>query len=153
MTHPTTSQTPANMTDNTGVRGGPRYLLRIEGLLALGLSVLAYSHLDGSWAWFAALFLMPDLVLLGYLGGPRLGAALYNIGHSFIGPALLAGAGWSFGAPALLLGAVIWTAHIGFDRALGYGMKYASGFRDTHLGRVGRTHAPTAMPTATLPQS
>jgi hypothetical protein len=34
--------------------------------------------------------------------------------------------------------ATIWIAHIGFDRALGYGLKYGSGFTHTHLGRIGR---------------
>jgi Domain of unknown function (DUF4260) len=125
-----------------GVRGGPRTLLRIEGALALCAGVLAYAALGGTWGWFAALFLVPDLSLLGYLAGRRVGAFVYNVGHSAIGPAILAALGWLTGATLPLLVAAIWIAHVGFDRALGYGLKYGSAFGDTHLGRIGR--APRA---------
>lgn len=121
-----------------GVRGVPRTLLRVEGALLFAAALVAYAHLGGRWGWFAALFLVPDLSLLGYLANPRVGAAVYNAGHSYAGPALLAAASVALGAPSLLLGAAIWIAHVGFDRALGYGLKYGTAFGDTHLGRVGR---------------
>lgn len=121
-----------------GARGVPRLVLRVEGALMFAAGLLAYAHLGGRWGWFAALFLVPDLSMLGYLLNPRVGAAAYNTGHSYAGPALLAAAAWALGAPSLLLGAAIWVAHIGADRALGYGLKYATAFGDTHLGRVGR---------------
>ena len=132
------------MTNDTAVTGTPRQLLRLEGLAMLVLAIAAYAALGASWGWFAALFLVPDLSLLGYLAGPRVGAWIYNAGHSLIGPALLA----AF-APAL---AVIWLAHIGFDRALGYGLKYSSAFTATHLGNVGRqrTSMPVRSSTATI---
>jgi hypothetical protein len=120
-----------------GVVGAPRLVLRVEAALVLVASLLAYRHLGGSWGWFAALFLLPDLSMLGYLAGPRVGAAAYNTAHSYLAPALLAAASLALGAPSLLLGAAIWTAHIGFDRMLGYGLKYGTAFGDTHLGRVG----------------
>lgn len=120
-----------------GAKGMPRALLRLEGALVLGAALLAYAHLGGSWGWFAALFLLPDLSLLGYLAGPRVGAVAYNAGHSHLAPALLAVASVALGSPALLLGAAIWVGHIGFDRMLGYGLKYGTAFGDTHLGRVG----------------
>ena len=120
-----------------GVRGGPRLLLRLEGAVALAAALAAYAHLGGSWGWFAALFLVPDLSMLGYLAGPRLGAASYNAAHSYVGPALLALASLALSAPSLLLGVALWAAHVGFDRLLGYGLKYATAFGDTHLGRVG----------------
>lgn len=122
----------------TGVQGGPRLLLRVEGALVLGAALLAYAHLGGTWGWFALLFLLPDLSLLGYLAGPRVGAAVYNAGHSHLAPALLVGASLALHTPTLLLGAAIWAGHIGFDRMLGYGLKYATAFGDTHLGQVGR---------------
>lgn len=124
-----------------GAVGGPRLLLRIEGALTLAAALLAYAHLGGSWVWFALLFLLPDLSMLGYLAGPRPGAAAYNAGHSHAAPALLAAASWALAAPALLLGAAIWAGHIGFDRMMGYGLKYSTAFGDTHLGRVGRPRA------------
>lgn len=123
-------------------RGAPQLLLRLEGAIVLVAAIAAYAHQGGGWGVFAALFLVPDLSLLGYLAGPRIGAAVYNTGHSHALPATLAAVAWLVGSPALLLGATIWVAHIGFDRMLGYGLKYSSGFRDTHLGQVG--HAKTA---------
>jgi hypothetical protein len=121
-----------------GVVGGPRALLRLEGAVALAAACVGYSWLGGSWGWFAALFLVPDLSMLGYVAGPRWGAASYNIAHSYVMPGLLALSSILLAVPALSLGALLWLAHIGFDRMLGYGLKYSSAFGDTHLGRVGR---------------
>jgi hypothetical protein len=124
------------------VTAGPRRLLRIEGALMLLLALWGYRALSGGWAFFAACFLVPDLSLLGYLAGSKLGAAVYNAGHSLLGPAILTGlALYIAPAPLLLRCALIWAAHIGFDRALGYGLKYPGSFFDTHLGRVGRDRA------------
>ncbi len=125
-------------TDAVGaVSGGPRTLLRLEGATAFAGAILAYSALGGRWALFALLFLLPDLSMLGYPVGRRVGAACYNAAHSYLGPALLAALGAGLGTHAPLLIACIWAAHIGFDRLLGYGLKYATSFGDTHLGRRG----------------
>ncbi|MCC6522325.1 MAG: DUF4260 domain-containing protein [Polyangiaceae bacterium] len=121
------------------VSGWPRALLRAEGALALVAALVAYRYLGASWGVFAALFLVPDLSLLGYLAGPRAGALTYNAAHSYLGPASLALAGLA--VPQLLPFAMIWVAHVGFDRALGYGLKYARAFGATHLGTVGRAAA------------
>ena len=119
------------------IAGAPRALLRAEGA-ALGLAAIALYAAGGhSLPLFAALFLAPDLSFAGYLAGPRVGAAAYNALHWTVLPLALAGLGWGFASPAALAVALIWLAHIGVDRALGYGLKYASGFSDTHLGRVG----------------
>jgi len=119
------------------VSGSHRALLRIEGAVTLFAAVGIYVALGGAWSTFALLFLVPDLSLLGYLAGPRVGAIVYNIGHSLVGPALVGAAGMLLAAPFALLVACIWVAHIGFDRMLGYGLKATSAFGDTHLGRVG----------------
>ena len=122
-----------------GVTGGVRALLRTEGLVLLVLSVAFYAETGASWQRFALLFLAPDLSFAFFLFGSRAGALAYNAAHSTIGPLLLAAA--SRFAPQLALlfpFALIWLAHVGFDRTLGYGLKYASGFSDTHLGRIGR---------------
>ncbi len=118
-------------------QGGVRVLLRLEGLALLVLAVAGYAQLGAGWGGFALLFLAPDIALFGYLAGPRVGAALYNTTHSLVGPALLGGAGLAFGAPVAMAFALVWTAHIGFDRMLGYGLKYTRGFGATHLGRLG----------------
>lgn len=113
-------------------------LLRLEGLAVLSLTVAAYAQFGAGWGWFALLFLLPDLSFPGYLAGPRVGAAAYNAAHSYTGPLALLAAGILGAMPVLLAIALVWCAHIGFDRALGYGLKYTSGFGDTHLGPIGR---------------
>ena len=115
------------------VIGGPRIVLRLEAVAAAAAAVAAYAHLGGSWAMFAALFLVPDVSMLGYLVNPRVGAAAYNTAHTYLLGATLAGAGLVLGSHGLLLLAAISCAHVGFDRALGYGLKYATTFGDTHL--------------------
>ncbi|MES2531378.1 MAG: DUF4260 domain-containing protein [Pseudomonadota bacterium] len=123
------------------VLGKMRALLRLEGLVVLALSVAAYSNWGIGWMAFAGFFLVPDLSMLGYSWGPRVGAAVYNAGHSYIGPIALLAAGLFAAMPLATALALIWTAHIGFDRALGFGLKSASGFRYTHLGTLGRPDA------------
>ncbi len=123
----------------TSVSGAPRLWLRLEGLVVLAAAVVAYARLvPGRWGLFAILFLAPDLAALGYLMNARVGAALYNIAHTYVAPALLLAAAFGLPSPDLLAPGLIWAAHIGLDRALGYGLKYPSAFQDTHLGGVGR---------------
>jgi hypothetical protein len=119
------------------VSGGVRSMLRIEGLVVLAGAIFAYAQLGAGWGAFAMLFLLPDFSFLGYLAGPRAGAAAYNAAHSYIGPVAALTIGSLGDAPAAAAAGLIWFAHIGFDRALGYGLKYATGFADTHLGRIG----------------
>jgi hypothetical protein len=122
------------------VAGGVRRLLRGEGLALLGCAAAAYARVGGDWKQFAILFLAPDLSFLGYVFGPRAGAATYNTMHSTI-LALALGAFGVVDANVLAVQiSLIWLAHIGFDRALGYGLKYGAGFGFTHLGRIGRQH-------------
>src|SRR5688572_1499510 len=108
-------------------------LLRLEALAVLVLSVALYARFGAGWGTFAALFLVPDLSLLGYLGGPRVGAAVYNVGHSYVGALALTAIAPAYG--------LIWVAHCAFDRTLGYGLKLPEGFRHTHLGLIGRAAA------------
>lgn len=115
----------------------PNLLLRLEGGVAALAGVLAYAWLGQSWLVFALLLLAPDLFMLGYLRSPRIGALSYNLGHTYVAPALLALSGLFVGPVAYGL-AAIWLAHIGGDRALGYGLKRDSGFDQTHLGPIGK---------------
>jgi hypothetical protein len=112
---------------------GLHWLLRAEGLALLLASVWAYAHFSPGWGRFAWLFLLPDIALLAYLISPRVGAFCYNATHSEIGALVLLMASLARPMPALLPLSLIWLAHIGFDRALGYGLKSSEGFKYTHL--------------------
>jgi Domain of unknown function (DUF4260) len=120
------------------VAGGLRLILQFEGAALLCAAFFAFWRLDGGWLLFALLFFTPDLSFAAYLAGPRAGALAYNALHSTLGPLTLAAAGYALAAPTAVLVALIWLGHVGFDRMLGYGLKYATAFADTHLGRIGR---------------
>jgi Domain of unknown function (DUF4260) len=120
------------------VTGGVKILLRLEGLTLFAGMIVLYAVWGGSWLVFALLFLAPDLSFLAYLAGGRTGAVVYNAAHSYMAPVALMTLGFGFASPLTLSVAMIWLAHIGIDRALGYGLKYSAGFGFTHLGRIGR---------------
>lgn len=111
---------------------------RAEGAAIFAAATIIYFHNQLSWVWYVLLLFAFDIFLIGYLVSPRIGAWLYNLGHSLIIPALLATV-YLWHRDAWLLGlACLWFAHIGLDRALGYGLKFESGFKDTHLGTIGK---------------
>ncbi len=114
----------------------PATLLRVEGVALLALSVLLYRVNGGSWLLFGVLLLTPDLSMLGYLAGPKVGALLYNAFHTYAMPAAVGTLGMIFASPLAIAVALIWFAHIGMDRTVGYGLKYPTSFKDTHLQRV-----------------
>lgn len=119
--------------------GGVRTLLRLEGAALAVACMVFYSYFEGSWWMFAILLLAPDLSFLGYLAGPRAGATSYNIAHAAILPMLLGIVGMVVPSELAMHLALIWSTHIGLDRAIGYGLKYDAGFSFTHLGRLGKT--------------
>jgi Domain of unknown function (DUF4260) len=127
------------------VRGSVRRWLRFEGAAIVAASLVFYRYEHASWVLFAVLFLAPDLAMLGYLAGSRVGAAAYNFVHNYVLPLVLLMAVVLTGRPTAAAYALIWTAHIGFDRMLGYGLKYPSSFGETHLGRLGKLKAAESM--------
>jgi hypothetical protein len=124
--------------DAGSVTGGPRLLLRLEGVAVLALATVVYARGDQSWWLYLALILAPDISLAGYVVGSRVGAIAYNSLHTYLGPALVAAGFGSSGLGTAI--ALVWAAHIGMDRSLGLGLKYGVGFRSTHLGSVGASH-------------
>jgi Domain of unknown function (DUF4260) len=122
------------------VTGGARALLRLEGFLLFAAMVLLYAQRGGPWWLFLVLFLAPDLSFAAYLSGARIGSVAYNAVHTTAGPIALLIAGFAFDQALAISFASIWLAHIGIDRALGYGLKYSGGFGLTHLGRVGKAN-------------
>ena len=114
----------------------PRLLLHAEGAAVAIGAVTLYFHEGFAWWLLLVLALAPDLAMLGYLAGPRTGAVAYDVVHTYVLPVVLAAAGVIADSDTALALALIWLTHIGVDRAVGYGLKYPSGFKDTHLQRV-----------------
>jgi Domain of unknown function (DUF4260) len=113
-------------------------LERLEGLALLAASLIAFVITAPNWILFVALLLAPDLAMIGYLRGPQIGAIAYNLAHLKILPLALGSIGLLTGNTLEIQLALIWFAHIGMDRALGYGLKLETGFSDTTFGKIGR---------------
>lgn len=111
----------------------PRAFLRLEGLIVLGLSLGGYVAVDGPIWLLVVLALAPDLSMVGYLAGPKIGSLSYNVVHTYSLPLVLGAIGVWTGVPVALWVALVWTGHIGADRLFGYGLKYETGFQETHL--------------------
>jgi hypothetical protein len=114
----------------------PRILLHAEGAAVFIVATALYFHFDYPWWLYLVLALAPDLSMIGFLAGARTGAVSYDVVHTYVLPVVLATSGVLFEVDALVQVGLIWLVHIGADRALGYGLKYPSGFKDTHLQRV-----------------
>lgn len=121
------------------VVGTPRRWLRVEGATLLVGSLIAYSTTDQAWWLVPLTLLLPDLTMIGYLGGARLGSRLYNLGHSTPLPAAIIAIGWWQDKSLFVALGLVGLAHIGLDRLLGYGLKYRDHFQHTHLGRLSRS--------------
>ncbi|WP_155590772.1 DUF4260 domain-containing protein [Lysinibacillus cavernae] len=113
-----------------------RKIISLEYVIAFIITVFFYGQLDFSWLYFIVFLLLPDVTMIGYFINTKIGALFYNIGHSFVVPALLLVIGFMTTTPILLMVAMIWLAHIFLDRALGYGLKYDEAFTKTHLQQI-----------------
>jgi hypothetical protein len=114
----------------------PPVLLRLEETCILIAACLLYHHFHFGWLLFAVLFFTPDLFMLGFLVNPRAGASLYNLGHTLTIPIPLFLVACATHHPLAMAIALIWISHIAFDRMLGYGLKYPTFFKDTHLQHI-----------------
>jgi hypothetical protein len=121
------------------VSGGVRTILRLEGLSFVVTSCLVYRHAHYSWAQFLLFLLLPDLSFAGYLAGPKIGAGVYNAAHTYVTPITIGIAFYLLNIDTEFRFLLIWMVHIGFDRALGCGLKYDTGFGETHLGKIGKS--------------
>jgi Domain of unknown function (DUF4260) len=115
-----------------------RTWLRLEGVAAFVAGIVIFGRLGGAWPWLVPAILLVDLSMAGYLGGPRLGAFVYNFAHQWAVALVVLGLGLAADVPQAALAGAVLVAHVGMDRALGYGLKLPSAFGDTHLGRIGR---------------
>lgn len=113
-----------------------KVLLRMEGLAVLALSIYFYFYLRYSWPLFVLLLLAPDLSALGYLKNNKVGSTLYNLFHTYSIPTAIMIGGLAIHNRIAIMISLIWIAHIGMDRMIGYGLKYSSRFQDTHFDRI-----------------
>jgi hypothetical protein len=114
----------------------PRALLHAEGFAVAIAAIALYFHADFPWWLLVALALAPDVSMLGYLAGPAVGAVAYDAAHTYSLPVALAAVGLIVDAETAVQLGLIWLTHIGVDRAVGYGLKYPAGFKETHLQRL-----------------
>ncbi len=120
------------------VVGRPRFLLRLEGVVLFIASLVLFSSTHQHWWWVPVLLLVPDVFMVGYVRSTETGGMLYNLGHTYFLPVLITLSAWRSDRPLLLAIGLIWLAHIGMDRALGYGLKYDDNFKHTHLGSLSK---------------
>jgi len=136
---PATGARPSSSAGMTN--GAVRAWLRLEGLAAFVAGLALYAAVGGNWLLFVPLLLAPDISAAGFLAGPRVGTFTYNAIHTWLpGLAVLGLGAWLASPGVVIVGAVL-IAHVGMDRAVGYGLKLPSAFGDTHLGRMGRAKA------------
>ena len=119
------------------VTGRPRMILRAEGSVLLAAALVGFATTGEPWWLVPLLLFAPDVLMAGYLRSTRLGALTYNLAHSYPAPALLGGIALAVHSKAAVAVALVWFAHIGMDRLLGYGLKHDDGFTHTHLGIIG----------------
>jgi hypothetical protein len=134
----TNGETTTQHASNRGVLSAlPRLLLHAEGAAVAVAAIALYFHSGYPWWLLVVLALAPDLSLGGYLAGRSVGSAVYNAAHTYVPPVVLGAVGVIAGADVVVQLALIWITHIGVDRAVGYGLKYPSSFKETHLQRAG----------------
>jgi hypothetical protein len=118
--------------------GAVRTWLRLEGLAAFGAGLALFGATGSNWLLLVSLLLLPDLSAAGYLAGPRVGAFTYNLAHTWAPGLIALGLSVWLDAAPLQIAAAVLIAHVGMDRAAGYGLKLPGSFQETHLGRIGR---------------
>ena len=115
----------------------PVLFQRAESAAIFLAATYVYFSNHYSWIVYVVLLFSFDIFMIGYVMNGRIGALLYNLGHSMILPSLLVVVYLIHRSDITLGLTCLWFAHIGIDRALGYGLKLTTGFRHTHLGTIG----------------
>jgi hypothetical protein len=113
-----------------------KFLLHLEGFAIIAISLYFYKELHLSWFWFFILLFLPDMSMIGYAFNNRVGAALYNFFHTYTLAIIIIIFGVLLSHQWIMAIGLILSAHIGMDRMLGFGLKYATDFKDNHLNRV-----------------
>jgi hypothetical protein len=111
-------------------------LIHAEGFVVLLAAIYIYSLNEFSWWMFFLLLLAPDLSMLAYLINQQIGTQIYNWFHTYVISILFSLVGVVLGIDVVYMLGLIWTAHIGMDRLVGYGLKYPSSFKETHIQKI-----------------
>ena len=124
--------------DSGHISGKPKLWLRLEGLVLFIATIVLFAGQHQNWWLYPLLLLVADVFMVGYLANTKIGAFFYNLGHSYFAPALMILLSWRAGSSFALAIGIIWLGHIGWDRFFGYGLKYDTDFRHTHLGDLNK---------------
>src|SRR5690625_456070 len=111
-------------------------LLHLEGFVVFLCTIILYAHFGGSWWIFILFLLTPDIAALAYLVNEKIGSVFYNLFHTYAISLPILFGGLLFDQPLFIVIGIIWTAHIGMDRMVGYGLKYPTAFQHTHLQKL-----------------
>jgi hypothetical protein len=130
--------------------GQARIWLRLEGLAALIAGIVVFTRLGADLIWLVPALLAVDLSAAGYLRGPRVGALTYNLFHNWATGLVVLGVGLAASVPVLAVAGAVLIAHVGMDRTAGYGLKLATSFQDTSLGRIGKRRTARTGTTAAV---
>ncbi len=114
-------------------------LIKLEQIALFVFAIFLFSRTDYAWWWFLALILLPDISMLGYLSGPKIGSILYNTFHHQALAIIALCLGWQMEYDWLFLAGIILLGHSSMDRIFGYGLKYPDAFKHTHLGWIGKS--------------
>ena len=111
-------------------------LLNLEYVGGFLLALILFSQLPFAWWLYPVVFFAPDISAAGYLAGPKVGAATYNMAHHLALAVCVYGIGTAGSLPWFQLAGTVLLGHIFFDRFLGFGLKYPDSFKHTHLGTM-----------------
>lgn len=115
-------------------------LLRAEEAAMLASSIYLLTTHEVPWWVYLFLALGPDIGMLGYVINRRVGAISYNLLHHKGIAILVCAGGIIFNNEMLKITGVILFGHSCMDRMFGYGLKYFTGFKHTHLGTLRQAH-------------
>ena len=138
---PRIAAAPTSLPTTGMTTGAVRTWLRLEGLAAFGAGLVLFGLNGGAWLLLVPLLLLPDLAPEQVAGGGQVGTFTYNLIHTWAPGFIVLALGLWLGSAEVQLAAAILIAHVGMDRAVGYGLKLPTSFQDTHLGRMGRAKA------------
>jgi hypothetical protein len=113
-------------------------LLKLEELAMLGLSIYALILMDVKWWYYILLLLGPDVSMIGYIFGNRIGAFSYNLFHHKAVAIAFFVIGMAANIHLMKILGIVLFGHSSMDRIFGYGLKLHSGFKHTHLGIIGK---------------